>query len=325
MATISKLLVRHSTDHHLRPFDVRRDLGAIADLVEVCFADTLDSEGERYLQQMRSAAHNAGFLRWASVSAEWASVPLSGYVWEEDGRLIGNLSLIPFHVGTRRYYLIANVAVHPEYRRRGIARALTAQAVAHAKQRGAPAAWLHVRANNLPAVTLYESLGFVERARRTTWHSSPDWAPTPPPTGITVGPRRSQHWGIQRLWLERSYPSDLTWHLPLNLSALRPGLVAGVYRFFSNVLVQQWSAYRDGRLAGVLAWKGMPGYVSSLWLATPPQPDNLVVQALLSHARQDLSSRRMLMLDFPAHQAAAGIQAAGFYEHQTLIWMSVTF
>ena len=45
MAAITKTIASSSTDSQLRPFDARRDLGAVADLVELCFADTLDSEG----------------------------------------------------------------------------------------------------------------------------------------------------------------------------------------------------------------------------------------------------------------------------------------
>ena len=118
----------------MRPFDVRRDLAPVADLVEQCFADTLDPDGERYLEQMRAASRNPGFLHFAAAASEWSSVPLSGYVWEEDGKVVGNISLIPFALHNQRNYLIANVATHPAYRRRGIARSLTAQAVEHARR-----------------------------------------------------------------------------------------------------------------------------------------------------------------------------------------------
>jgi hypothetical protein len=40
-----------TSSSHLRAFDVRHDLDAVADLVEVCFADTLDADGRRYIQQ----------------------------------------------------------------------------------------------------------------------------------------------------------------------------------------------------------------------------------------------------------------------------------
>jgi ribosomal protein S18 acetylase RimI-like enzyme len=322
MATLTKLLVPSSSSAHLRSFDVRRDLKPVADLVEQCFADTLDPDGERYLRQMRAAANNPGFLRWASLASEWASVPLSGFVWEEDGRLVGNISLIPYVVKGRRYFLIANVAVHPEYRRRGIARGLTARAMDQARLRGAAATWLHVRENNEAAVTLYRSLGFIERARRTTWYSTHEIPAGQVASGFTLAPRQPRYWKAQYAWLKRSYPPELTWHLSLNLNALRPGLPRVFYRLITNTYVHHWAAIRNYRLAGVLTWQATSAYANTLWLAVPPGDEDAVVHALLLYARQNLSSRRALSLDYPAHRASQAIQSTGFYPHQTLIWMS---
>ena len=81
---------------HLRPFDVGKDLNAVANLVETCFADTLDEDGRRYVNHMHNAARNPRYLRWAMAVAENVPMPFSGYVWEENGYLAGNLSLIPY-------------------------------------------------------------------------------------------------------------------------------------------------------------------------------------------------------------------------------------
>ena len=66
----------------MRPLNILRDLPGVAELVEKCFADTIDPEGRRYLQQMRRAGQDNAFLRWASRTVETASMPLSGYVWD---------------------------------------------------------------------------------------------------------------------------------------------------------------------------------------------------------------------------------------------------
>src|SRR4030065_1349792 len=93
---------------HLRRLDMRRDLEKIADLVELCFYNTLDPEGKQYLKEMRRAAQNASWLAWMSSMIEEAPMPPSGYVWEEDGQLVGNLSLIPISVKGKRGYMIPN-------------------------------------------------------------------------------------------------------------------------------------------------------------------------------------------------------------------------
>jgi ribosomal protein S18 acetylase RimI-like enzyme len=322
MSTLSNLLLSAGSQKHLRPFDPRRDLGPVADLVEQCFADTLDPDGERYLQHMRAAAKNPGFLRWASVAAEFSSVPMNGYVWEEDGKIVGNVSLIPFIMRNNRYYLIANVAVNPDYRRRGIARKLTLQAVDHARRRSAPRAWLHVRENNEAAIHLYRSLGFQEQARRTTWYTQREIPSGTQPNGVRVIPRQANHWGAQNKWLARNYPSEVTWHLPFSKSLLRPGLFGFLYRALSGSYTRQWSVLSGNRLLGVLAWQPSGNFADTLWLSTSVEDEEMAAYALLLHARQHLSPRRPLSLDYPAHQAEESLLSAGFYIHQTLIWMS---
>jgi ribosomal protein S18 acetylase RimI-like enzyme len=325
MAALTDLIASSSTTAHMRPFDVRRDLSPVADLVEQCFADTLDPDGERYLEQMRAASRNSSFLHFAAAASEWSSVPMSGYVWEEDGRVVGNVSLIPFALHNQRNYLIANVATHPAYRRRGIARNLTAQAVEHARRRGAPSAWLHVRQENEAAVNLYLSLNFVERARRTTWYSQAGNLPRELPADLTIGPRRAQFWQSQLSWLKQTYPPQLTWHLPLRLVALRPGIGGSFYRFFTSSFLTQWAVQRGDRFLGALAWQSAAAYADILWLAAPPNADESAVSGLLLYARQRLSQRRPLTIDYPAGQSDLAIRSAGFFAHQTLIWMSIEF
>jgi ribosomal protein S18 acetylase RimI-like enzyme len=325
MSTLSKLLSHAPSSDRMRRFDARRDLGKVADLVELCFTNTLDPDGVRYLQHMRNAANNPGFLRWASAAADFSGVPLSGYVWEENDRLVGNISLIPYIVRTQRYYLIANVAVHPDFRRRGIARQLTLQAMEYAQLHAANAAWLHVRQENAAAIDLYQSLHFRERARRTTWVSQNGIPTSTFLEGLDIHKHRSPHWKQQRKWLEQLYPPELRWNLPLKIQALNPGIWGRLYRFFTNAYIWQWSALRRQKLLGVISWQATRSYADSLWLAVDPEVEAEVTYALLVHARQHLSPRRPLSLDFPVGHASQAIQAAGFYPQQTLIWMEYRF
>lgn len=318
------------TKGNLRPFDVRRDLNAVADLVERCFSDTLDAEGRRYIDQMHAAARNPHYLRWAATVAERVSMPLSGYVWEEDGFLVGNLSLIPFSFIGRRFYLIANVAVDPRYRRRGIARNLTQAALDHARQRHAYAVWLHVRAENNSAIRLYQSLGFQERARRTTWEGrggAPQTALTQderPTSSAKISLANANDWSQQRAWLERLYPPEVNWHMPFNLNALRPDLWGGLYRFITGQHVKQWAAKHGNQLLGVLSWQPMANRADYLWLATRLEHEEETVRALLAHVLPHIPPRRQVTLDYPAGRAGQSFTEAGLQIHQTLIWMNVT-
>jgi len=65
---------------------------------------------------------------------------------------------------------ILNLAVHPQHRRRGIARRLLTTAMTQARKSGAQVAWLEVRPSNHPALKLYEFFGFKEVGRRPRYY-----------------------------------------------------------------------------------------------------------------------------------------------------------
>ena len=110
----------------LRPIRLPGDLPAVADLVEMCFEATLDADGRRFIRQMRQAASQK--RNYPGRTGTLATV--KGFVWVEKGEIVGNVNIIPVTIQRRRSYLIANVAVHPDYRRQGIARILTEAALA---------------------------------------------------------------------------------------------------------------------------------------------------------------------------------------------------
>ncbi|MFL7869808.1 MAG: GNAT family N-acetyltransferase [Anaerolineales bacterium] len=327
MASIS-LPAHSSAAGNLRPLNILRDLPQVADLIELCFANNMDSEGHSYIRQMRHASKDASFMRWASNAIEGASMPLSGFVWEQDGHIIGNASLVPFRHKGKRIYLIANVATHPDHRRKGIAHALTERALTHARQRGANALWLHVRADNPGAVQMYRELGFVERAQRITWRAKKG---TPPPAASlshstyapdlpTITKRFSRFWPQQRTWLKRLHPEELSWYRSWSWNSLKPGLWSWLYRLFVEFDLRQWAVQKDGQLQGVLAW--MPTLRSApLWLACDSYADPESITTLLIQARYDLRHQQNLKMEHPANMQEEAIQAAGFENARTLIWM----
>lgn len=120
----------------------------VAELERICFADPWS-------------------LR--SVASELVN-PLSLWlVCEEDGEVLG-------YVGSQTVLGetdMMNVAVAPEYRRRGIGESLIAQLVQKLKEQGSHCLSLEVRASNAPAVGLYEKLGFGVAGRRPNYYRNP--------------------------------------------------------------------------------------------------------------------------------------------------------
>lgn len=324
MTTSFTISARAEQHPNLRPLSILRDLPAVADLIEMCFSSTMDNEGKRYVQDMRRAGNDNSFLRWANRAAESTSLPLTGYIWEENGKVIGNASLVPFRNNKQRVYLIANVAVHPEYRRQGIARALTERAMRHAHEKKVRDIWLHVREDNDGAIELYSHLGFVERARRTTWQAATDPRAPILQTDIVLTNRHPRDWQTQLNWLSRLYPDLLAWHRNWGFASLRPGFWNWLYLLFIDMNIRQWTAARKDQMEAALSW--IPnGRGESLFAAAGERSDPEALTALLLQARRDLTNLYpKIELEFPSSQFDGAIQSAGFRAMRTLIWMQAT-
>ena len=310
-------LLNKSLPSNIRPLEMRRDLRAVADLVEMCFAETLDTDGRRYIHQMRLAANNP---RTMGLTDRF-SPALNGYVWEEAGRVVGNLSMLPMVAEKQRSYLIANVAVHPDFRRQGIASSLTETALEFISKRGISSVWLQANANNPIAVGLYKKFGFVERVSRTTWHSIPNAQAVEPSPDISISSRQKRDWNKQLSWLERIYPEEVRWHLAIKLSFLKPGLIGLFNRMFADKRIKQWSTFKQGALIGTLSWQSSFSQADWLWLASSAQHHERAIQSLLPFAQRSLSSHRTLAVNYPAGKAVQTFESVGFRAHKTLVWM----
>ena len=67
-----------------------------------------------------------------------------------------------------------NIAVDPAFQRRGLGRALLEQVIDEVEKRGVVTLWLEVRASNVAAIALYESLGFNEATIRRNYYPTVD-------------------------------------------------------------------------------------------------------------------------------------------------------
>jgi GNAT superfamily N-acetyltransferase len=317
------VLELQATSTHIRQLDVSRDLVQTADLIELCFNSTLDADGREYLRQIRRAAADSVYMRWLPGAYERVSAPLFGYVWEEDRRIVGNLSLIPINKHGQWIYLIANVAVHPDYRRRGIAHELTLRALEHIREHHVSSAWLQVRDDNRTAIDLYLSTGFTERSRRTTWINQ--YNPAPLQTDeIKISERSENDWNLQRTWLTENYPPDVTWNLPFETGRFHPGFWHRILRWLNGDMQRHWAARNSltGELLGIASWEPLRSMSDQVWIAAPPAFEDPAIRCLLPYVRQYLGSRqRSVNVNYPAGRAETAFYDAGFVPQNTLIWM----
>ena len=126
---------------------------------------------------------------------------------------------------------------------------------------------------------------------------------------------------MQRKWLERLYPEKLTWYQPIDWFRFRPGLLASIYRFFSESETHHWTISGQGGLQAVVTWFGEIKRYEQIWAAIPEGFEPSDFTNLLLHLRRKLAGRKTLVLDFPGGEAKEAIQKSGFSEVRTLIWM----
>ncbi len=69
---------------------------------------------------------------------------------------------------------INNIAVHPDYRRLGIGRAVLEGIIEQMRKEGAKNMTLEVRPSNVAALTLYKKLGFRPLSIRKGYYTNPD-------------------------------------------------------------------------------------------------------------------------------------------------------
>jgi len=105
----------------------------------------------------------AAIQQLSPSASQWDPLEYSTTVWEEEGRVVAFLTVRQVAPDERE---ILNLAVHPAFRRRGIARRLVAAQP--------PSVWfLEVRESNQPARKFYNSLGFQEITRRKQYYADP--------------------------------------------------------------------------------------------------------------------------------------------------------
>ena len=66
-----------------------------------------------------------------------------------------------------------NIAVHPDYRNRGVASALIVELTQQLRMRGSKGLMLEVRESNSAAISLYEKHGFLQVGCRRNYYRNP--------------------------------------------------------------------------------------------------------------------------------------------------------
>lgn len=316
---------RHETG--LRPVQLRRDLGEIATLIEFCFAPTLDSAGRAAIQEMRLLSRS-GPLLWVLTRFDRSGPNmLKGFVWYEAGRLVGNVSLSP--AGYDGGWVIANVAVHPDFRRHGIARHLMQAALDWVEARGRFAT-LQVEADNDAARALYDALGFRAQRTFTRWRRASFFAQPGPAPSVPLRALNPSDSAALYALAQRARPNEaggLGWLRPTRPESLRPPRFGALGRLFSGRRVVRWGvpSEKNRALDAALIIETRLGVSTALFdLLVDPAHQGALEAPLVGHLiRVFAGSRQPLVTEHPAddESAAEHLRANYFRPERTLVHM----
>lgn len=223
-----------------RPINLNRDIPQVLELLELVFGASVDVDGRRLL---------AGSSQFSQPAFIWRLNPAVsrlalGYVWEEDGRIIGNATVLTTETAGR--FLVVNVAVHPNYRRRGIARALMQMITDLVRSRNGREILLQVVKENVAARELYRSLGFKVVGSMVAWYALASRLRFIDPVANGSGSSpfirelRAQEWqAAYRLDRIGLHP-DLNWPEALPSDAYKKGLWRTLVNFLNGRQIETW-------------------------------------------------------------------------------------
>ena len=235
----------------IRPVDPGRDLGAIADLIEIAFSAELDRSGTSLVADLRQLAVLGPLLTIVDYVAPFAG----GYVWEQNGRVIGNVTVTLEDASAQRWF-ISNVAVHPQYQGHGIGRRLMDGALGSIRRQGGRQATLQVRTDNEPAQRLYRSLGF-KRFDTLVEMLRPGALPLPQRPDLPLHRLKNRDWTALLDLARAATPPEVLQVRPLQASAFRPTLLKRIGEWFDRFLgtrqTWRWGLEQEGRLAAVVS------------------------------------------------------------------------
>ena len=313
-----------------RPINLRKDIPQVLALLNVVFRASPDGEGRYTLNRTSLSQEPWPVLRLRQLRQGMTP----GYVWVESGKIVGNVSVLT--TDTRGRYLVANVAVHPDFRRQGIARTLIETIIERVREQGGHELLLQVRRDNEAAIRLYESIDFSDLGSMTSWYSSfSHFRLLPAATGAQspdqvgdyfVRPLRRHEWRAAYRLDAASIDPDLNWPDPLRVDHYKIDLWRAVGNLISGRQVESWVAEGpDKWMAGVATITSEWGRLHTLTLRVHPRCHGEVEQPLLAKLLRRLQHtyRRNIRIDHPAEDEVTNqlLHRANFTPRRTLTTM----
>ncbi len=307
----------------VRSIHFRRDVPQITELLHLAFYDKQGRE------RPSSTAFDLPSLWMLNVDPMTNRLG-NGLVWVENGRIIGNLTIVRYPKSGR--FLVVNVAVHPEWRRRGIARRLMDEVVAAARKEGQTAVLLQVDRSNESAQQLYRRMNFSIIGQMISWRGEgvglrrvPSSLQTPSPEYV----RRlhAREWK-DALALDRAHlPIEMDWPEPMPHDLYKTGMWQWLFYAINGRSFEAWTMVaKTGELTGVSGIWGEWGQPFRVRMRIHPSWRGKVERPLFLKTVDRLSelTSRRIYWDHPDDPIMNELlQAAKFKPRRTLTHMEL--
>ncbi len=251
-----------------------------------------------------------------------------GFVWEADGRIVGNVTVLTTERPGR--YLVVNVAVHPDHRRQGVARLMMKQVENLVQQRGGNQILLQVVKQNNAAIELYKSLKYTTVGSITQWGTSVsrlrrlelNLENGRPP----IRELKRQEWQAAYALDRQALHDDLHWPEHLKPDAYKTGLWISVKNLLNGRQAETWvMSNAQNQLVGLAQIQSEWGRSHELTLRVHPSWRGRLERPLLAKLIRRLQnmSRRGVRIEHPDDDELANalLQEANFQPRRTLTHM----
>lgn len=245
-----------------RPIDIKRDSGQILSLLDQAFGPLPSGRGQRMLISPAGSSFSSVL---GPRFSDYFGGKVPGFVWEEDGRIVGTLSLLAARKTGK--FLVANVAVHVDYRRRGIATRLMKASMDYIREQGGREILLQVECDNEAANRLYTDLNFSPLGEVNNWTAttiSLRSIASSNPEGFNI--RSMSHGDEKAAYLldQKCMPFNLRWPVPPRPTKYRQSLWRLIIDFFSGKKMDVWVADTPAPKPGKRRLVGL-GYIDTEW------------------------------------------------------------